>query len=174
MTTEGSTPRPVEDIGALVQLVELKAVVTFGLSAVREESEVTAPEQELAYMHRVSAEQLESRFQLAVRTPDAKLNADIAVRYDFDEPLAPTEGVLLEFAERVGVMAAFPFLREAIFTLAARLGVDAPVIGLLKAGEVHFGAAGASETAPADSEPTPSATRPRRPRASASTEAKGA
>jgi len=174
VTTETAVPLPVEEIGALVRLAELKAVVTYGLSAVREESDLAVPEQDLGYMHRVSEEQLESRFQFTVRTADAKLRADIAVRYDFDQPLAPTEAVLLEFAERVGVMAAFPFLREAIFSLATRLGVEAPVVGLLKAGQVHFGRTEATgPTQPADSQPAAPAVRSRGARASASTGAKG-
>ena len=142
-------PIPVDDIGELVRRVELKAVITYGLSAERKESELSEPEQDLGYMQRVTEEQLEARFQFTVRTADAELRTDIAVRYDFDEPLAPTERVLLEFAERVGVMAAFPFLREGVFSLATRLGVEAPVLGLLKAGQVQFGGFVASEPTPA-------------------------
>lgn len=43
--------------------------------------------------------------------------------------------VVAEFIERVGLMAVFPFLREAVFTTASRLGVPPPVVEILRAGE---------------------------------------
>jgi hypothetical protein len=138
MTSASEALEPIDDINSLVQHVDLRGVITYGLEARRVQSETGAPTQKLGYMHKVSETQLEARFLLDVTTSEASLQADVAVSYAFDEPTLATERVLLEFAERVGVMAAFPFLREAIFTLAARLGVDPPVLGLLKAGEVTF------------------------------------
>jgi len=38
-------------------------------------------------------------------------------------------------------VAAFPFLRESIFTTATRLGATAPVLGLLRAGQFRVGPA---------------------------------
>jgi hypothetical protein len=48
---------------------------------------------------------------------------DLAVRYRIEEQgLQIPPAATVDFAERVGVMAAFPFLRENIYNIASRLG----------------------------------------------------
>ncbi|QYC54602.1 hypothetical protein PP488_gp44 [Gordonia phage Agueybana] len=58
------------------------------------------------------------------------------------------EGVQREFAEKVGVMAVYPYLRSTVSQLAASLGLDRPVLPLLRAGAVAL-----TREADADEEP---------------------
>jgi len=53
---------------------------------------------------------------------------------------------LVDFIERVAIMAAFPFLREAIARMASRLEVDVPLIGLLKTGQFQLHAEKPADT----------------------------
>ena len=88
---------------------------------------------------RVSDTSIEVRMKLEVATEEAKLFADMAVSYTLSKPCHVTLGVLEEFVDRVGVMALYPFVRESIFSTAARLRVKAPVLGLLLADAFHVG-----------------------------------
>jgi hypothetical protein len=46
------------------------------------------------------------------------------------------DGIVREFAEKVGVMAVYPYIRAAVSQTAASLGLDRPVLPLLRAGAV--------------------------------------
>lgn len=80
---------------------------------------------------------LETRARMVLHTEEADLVADAASIFTFAEPLDVAPTAIRDFVEKVGVMAVFPFLREQVFTTATRLGVPAPVVGLLRAGEFH-------------------------------------
>lgn len=77
----------------------------------------------------------ETRARLTLVTAEAELLADVGGVYSFDEDLKLTQPVAAEFIQRVGIMAIYPFIREQIFASATRLGVPAPVLGMLRAGQ---------------------------------------
>jgi hypothetical protein len=77
-------------------------------------------------------------FRASAIQPDADLVVAVQtvyVRLDDKPPLANlTAAVSRDFIERVAVMAAFPFLRQGLISLASMLRVEPPVLHLLRAG----------------------------------------
>lgn len=137
-------PKVVEDAVQLLPLVELTDITTFALVGVRKGNEgdleegpdgATPPvEPQLEVRVRQSDGEIEARVRMTVRTLTEELVADIGATYSVEAGHEVTDRALEDFLERVAVMAIFPFLREAIHTTATRLGVAAPVIGLLRQG----------------------------------------
>ncbi|MGN6759768.1 MAG: hypothetical protein ACTHJI_00360 [Leifsonia sp.] len=96
----------------------------------------------------------ETRARLTVTTADSELLADVSAIYTFAESLTVPREVAGEFVERVGIMSVYPFLREQIFATATRLGVSAPVMGLLRAGQITVELTPASDLAAPSLEPS--------------------
>lgn len=93
----------------------------------------------------IARDQDDQRLSLSFRLRAAQPQADyiVAVQTVYSLPEAcPQVGddVLNEFTERVAVMAAYPFLRQGIATLAATLEMPVPILGLLRAGSFTFAA----------------------------------
>lgn len=134
-----ATPRSAAE---MVPLVELTGIRTYALSGrVLEGLDApTTPDAEALpevgiMLH---PEWIETRMRMTVRSASAEFHAEIGVRYEFRQPLNLWADVVQEFVVRVGVMAAYPFVREAIYTTAIRMGEDAPVLGLVRAGEFEI------------------------------------
>lgn len=154
---------PIDSARDLLQMTELVGVKTYELRArLLEEGVSATPADEvdvdgselddpiLELMVRHEGMLIEARLRFEQRTKEAVLNADIAVIYRMSEEREITGSALAEFLEKVGVMAAFPFVREATATSASRLGVPVPVLGLLRAGGFSVGVPTASESAATD------------------------
>ena len=138
-----STAISVATAADLLPLVELTAITTYEISGQRvAEAEASVQEvgDDFQVMVRLGAQDLETRGRVRVQTSQAVLIADVSATYTFSEPVDLSSDVVGEFVERVGVMAIFPYLREAVHTTASRLGVDAPVLGLLRAGNFRISA----------------------------------
>lgn len=134
--SEPQTPRQVESVIDLVQLVELSEFRCYRLMGER----VTASDdreetQSLSILAGGDETHVECRVRMELGTESANLEADIGAVYTLPEPVEMTAAVVAEFIERVGLMAVFPFLREAVFTTASRMGVPPPVVGILRAGD---------------------------------------
>lgn len=140
MTSDGKqvVAREVFDARALLETVELVGVTVYELRAKRIDASAgertPTPEPQWGFMERHSDSQLEYRFQMALQATDAEFFTEIGLVYEFNEPVMPTASAVLDFVEKVAIMAAFPFFRESVFTSATRLGVRVPVMGLLKQG----------------------------------------
>lgn len=136
-------------IADLVGAVELKQVVSYKLTAERVRNDVESvgsASRDLDARVRVDERQLETRFTMTVEAPGARYLADIGTIYEFTTPVVlplPTH-VVEDFVGHVGIMAAFPYLREAVSSLAARLGAEIPVLGLIRRGEMTFGVDGST------------------------------
>lgn len=90
---------------------------------------------EMSVQHRVNDETFETRFRVAVNAQDADYVADVAVVFALAEPVEPAAAVIVEFVERIAVMAAYPFVREAVASSATRLSAEVPLLGFLRAGQ---------------------------------------
>ncbi len=141
-----SAPVKVETVEELVGLVELVALRTFEISGRRDESdgetgEDADPEVPYAINLREShdSDGIETRFRITVNASGAELVAEVGVAYSFDQPLEVAPRAIRDFLVRVAVMAAYPFLREAVATTAARMEIPVPVLGLLKPGMIDLG-----------------------------------
>lgn len=132
--------RVITDVVELLSYVDLTDIAHYEVSGVRRQSD---PEEgfepgvrDPQVMVRNQDGKLETRVRLAVETNEARLVADIAAIYALTEPLELPDDVTSEFLERVGIMAVYPYLRAAIHGSAAQIGVDAPVLGLLRSGSI--------------------------------------
>lgn len=81
---------------------------------------------------------LEVRCRATVSGAGGEYVADAAARFEFHEPVAASADAVTDFVERVGVLCVYPYLREAITQLAAKLGLERPVLRLLRPGDVHL------------------------------------
>lgn len=152
-----TSPRDVETIEELLEILSLVAMKPFEHSALlTEQPETTDPsgqpkeapadtgdagptaDTSLGFSDYLSETEMHLRFRLQVKHAGATYVADIASVYLMSEPIALNRSVLIEFAERVGIMSVFPYLRESISTSAARMGLTAPLVGLLRPGDFRI------------------------------------
>lgn len=147
MTETPTQSRPIASAAELVSVVELVGVMFYEIRAKRAitdaQVDVLGPVWGFAERHDES--QLECRFHMTMTTEQADFFSDLGVVYDFSEPVVLSASAVTEFIEKVAIMAAFPFVRESIFTSAIRLGVPAPVMGLLKQGNFRLEAAASDQ-----------------------------
>lgn len=136
MSAPAEERRRIETVVDLVQLVELTEFRSYRLLGERvPDAEGRTETQSLSVLAGGDSTHIECRVRMELQTEHANLEADIGAVYTTPEPVEMPAAVVAEFIERVGLMAVFPFLREAVFTTASRLGVPPPVVGILRAGE---------------------------------------
>lgn len=79
------------------------------------------------------------RVRQRVKTDEAEITADFEVEYRFNEPGGQiSEEAQVEFAEKVAFMTLVPYLRESVHTTAMRLGVQPPLLGMVRQGEFRL------------------------------------
>lgn len=135
----GPGPREIQDLAEAIQVFELVEVVAYEHSGKRVP---VAPEEvggrttgsELEVMVRHAAGEIETRFRMTVTAPGMELASDVGVVYK-SEDCVLAERLLPDFLEEIGIMAAYPYLREGTSTSAVRLGLAAPTLGLLRRGQ---------------------------------------
>ena len=131
--------RPVDDVGELVDLADLVDVAVLRVAGERHEGDdLPDPCQTMQIMQHADAEHLEVRCVMEVITDEGKFVADVASRYDYSEALEVEESVVEDFVAKVAVMAIYPFVRETIHQTAARLRLPAPLLGLLRQGQIEL------------------------------------
>lgn len=143
MPEEVPPERTIEDIRELLDLVELVDMRVYAAEGRRKDSSGAEDHDqsgdiELNFMERHTAEVLENRFRITVENKEAIYSADIGAIYSLQEPVTPLPALIAEFAERVGFMAVFPYLRESISTSASRLGLPMPVLGIVRPGDFQI------------------------------------
>lgn len=141
--------RPVIDVRELAELAQLSNVLFYQVSGERiEEDELDsadggeAPTADqdapLEVLVRHDAEQIQVRVRCQAFSRQARLVADVAAEFKLPEPVSVDPDVLREFVERVGVMAAYPFVREGLHSTASKLRVRAPLLQLLRADQIRL------------------------------------
>jgi hypothetical protein len=137
--------RRVDSIEEVVSTIELRDVIFYKLLAERIEG--TDAEQELDdepaspaihVAERHEATRIEVRCKLSFVWDGGRYEVDAAARYELAEPLEIPPAILQEFVKRVGVMAVYPYLRESLHLSSSKLRLEAPVLGLLKAGAIQL------------------------------------
>jgi hypothetical protein len=87
------------------------------------------------------------RIEFVVNHDSGYLLADIGAFYDCDSSLDlenASGDVLIEFGDRIAVMALYPYLRQAIADLGLRVGVDI-MLPVLRRGDLSFAPSAESE-----------------------------
>jgi hypothetical protein len=138
------TPAHAGEMLAHLQLTEIR---TYAISGRRDDAPSTediSPDLGI----RLSPDEIETRMRIAFNTGQARLEAEMAVVYKLLTPMNLWSNVMTEFIERAAALAVYPFVREAVFATAARMGIDAPVLGLIRQGEFGVGEMDGVEFAP--------------------------
>lgn len=99
---------------------------------------------------------LEIRVDFEVDTQSCKYRVVAATQFLY-EPADQSVSVALgkEFAERVGVMAVYPYVREAISSLATRLRQPPITLPLMRSGELDLGEAEDTDATDPALQPSP-------------------
>jgi len=143
---EAADQRPVVDGASdLLDLCELSQIVAYSLNAERAQNSIASAEEstrELSARSRFDGRHLEARFRIEVEGPGARYSADVGAIYEVEKPIELTPRATAEFMSKIGLMAVYPYLREAVTGLASRLGAPIPVIGILRLNEITFEAPG--------------------------------
>jgi len=134
-----TTPVAVGDVQSLLGIVELRDIVFYEVSA-RRLPEPIDDEAGISLEVRVGFDErrVEVRLRGAHRSPLAEILVEAACLFEAAEAFIADPVVVQEFAEKVGVMAVYPYVREALTELAVKIRVPAPVMGLLRAGQVQL------------------------------------
>lgn len=135
-----------QDINDLVAAVQVDDIVVHEERARRivwpDVEDFELPEPSLALGFRKDGNSLRYRFRVVVAAEQAEYVADFEGVYsvpDVDEVLLD-QSLIQEFAGRVALMAVYPFIRVSIFAGAGRLGLDRPVMSIIKQGDFQPGA----------------------------------
>lgn len=137
-----TTQPALESAADLLPFVELTGIKTYEMRGRLIDPELDTSDasgESMQVMARAEDNMIEARLRFEKQTDDAVLLADVSALYKLSEPVDIPEAVLHDFLERVGVMAVFPFIRESVITTASRLGVEIPVLGLLRSGAFKIG-----------------------------------
>ncbi|MEE2061737.1 hypothetical protein [Rhodococcus artemisiae] len=129
-------PRTVTDARELLDLAELTDIVFYETYARRTSDGEDNP---LAIQIALRREELvlEIRCRATVAGAGGEYLTDASAVFTLHEPIEAPDTVVAEFVERVGVMSVYPYLRESITQSAAKLGLDRPILKLLRPGDVH-------------------------------------
>lgn len=130
--------REIQSIEELVAEVELIGIQTFEIGGKLRDAPVDPEDVNVFGVHTAMQNDdlhLSTRFKLEFRGAAADIVVDAAAHYKFTVPTTYSRPLAIEFAERVGFMTVYPFLREAVFTTAARMELETPILGLMKAGQ---------------------------------------
>lgn len=127
--------KAVEDVQALLDIVDLESIDVY---EVRARAMTRGPEFDEGFLIKAAIDfrpnQMRTRFMMTFNATEAEYYVDLASVYVLEVEVEVPQAIAVEFTERVGIMSAYPFLREQIFGLATRLGQPVPVLGLLRAG----------------------------------------
>lgn len=135
--SDHKSPRTVNDARDLLALTELTDIVFYEISA-RRNPDVEGTPVSIEIALRREELLLEVRCRATVLGGEGEYLADASAVFNLQEPVEAPEEVIAEFVERVGVMSVYPYLREAITQSAAKLGLDRPILRLLRPGDVHI------------------------------------
>lgn len=150
--TNASTPREVAEVEELVGLTYLEDVFFLEMSGVRrflEEGDAPALKalsasdaQQFVSFSRVQVRGTDAgfdvRFHLDVALPEITGVIDVVTAYRLLEQVSLAPIAQQEFIEKVAAMAVWPFIREAVSDLIARLRATTVTLPLLRLGDVHL------------------------------------
>jgi len=137
--------RRVDDVGELLTLAHLADIVFYEVAGRRldegEESDVvesTTEDAPLQVLLRHDETRLQVRVRCEARSSEAEFTVDVAAQFELSEPVELAETVQREFVERVGIMAAYPFVREGLHSTASKMRVPPPLLQLLRANQMSL------------------------------------
>lgn len=132
-------PQSITDAARLLPFIELEEIRTYSISAERKEPESRQDNSdEMRAQIRHDPDRIELRVKHIHHEDIASFTIDLAAIFRLSEPLEITATAIQEFAEKVAFMTLVPYLREGIATMAAKLGVQIPLLAIVRQGEIQF------------------------------------
>lgn len=150
-------------LGELEANLELRKIYYFELSGRRRGSAPGSNEigpedktQSLQVMRKLEEDRMSIRTRMNIQTSQADIIVDLAAIFspkegstfpsiteknskeECKDSYFVEEETIRQFIEKVGIPTLFPFIRESVHSTARRLGVKAPLIGLLRPGGVEL------------------------------------
>lgn len=125
------------DVREVLEQSELTDVIVYELQASRI-GEAVEPQYSMQVLTRLDGTEFEIRCKVEAQGQGGQYLADAGAVFTLESEGLIEEGTQRQFAEKVGVMAVYPYLRSSISQLAASLGLDRPVLPLLRAGGVSL------------------------------------
>jgi hypothetical protein len=145
MTKKVADDRPIiESIEDLVDAVELTDVEFYELSArscagfgdeVGSETD-TEPTFELKVLHKEKKYKI--RLRVSISTTFGDVVADAGIVYDLKGDARIPHAIGLDFANRVGIMALLPYIRESIHSLTSKTFGQGLLMPVMRAGDLQF------------------------------------
>lgn len=140
-----AAPREIVDIHELLTLVDIADLIFHeerGRRIVRTDEDLASLELPMTVNSlgtRAESTMIRFRFRTVFSDVVAEYVADAEIVYESSEEVTVGEELQREFAERVAFMALYPFLRASVNGSAMRLGLPAPLLGIVRQGEFEFG-----------------------------------
>ncbi|WP_374009891.1 hypothetical protein [Leifsonia sp. LS-T14] len=134
---------------------ELESILTFELSARNTEVE-SDPDEEIEPSHvlilasKDDGKGFQVRLRTDIETREAEIVADLAVRFGLTELSAKdiSEEVMLDFVNKVALMALLPYVRQSIADLTQRVFGSPLLMPLMKRGDLTFSPSDVTERKP--------------------------
>jgi len=125
MSTELST-EDVADVQAVIAASELRSVEYYEMSAKRYDATQAPADAEngqlrIAVQQRSDADSFGIRLNATLTLAIGEANVSVAGEYALTEDFALTTRAVQLFANEVGVMTVFPYLREAVASVTGRV-----------------------------------------------------
>lgn len=86
---------------------------------------------------RSSSEGIDYRCSVTLNFEQASITADAAISYRSEVPVNLARKAIIEFGNGVAIMTLFPYLRQAISDLGARIGYES-TLPMITPGQIRF------------------------------------
>jgi hypothetical protein len=137
--------RRISSVEAFAQLADIRDVQFYELhgrlySAFDNEEDRREPgSQEVNFKVRLGETFLAFRLRLEVFGEAGRYLADAAVIFRIAEPVDPVApGIMKSFIEKEAFPVLYPFVRQSLYDVAARLAAEVPILGLLRVDGFDF------------------------------------
>ncbi|WP_146341313.1 hypothetical protein [Nesterenkonia sp. NBAIMH1] len=102
------------------------------------DEDAVKPSFELKFSQNKKRDKLRIRLRMETQSTEGVVEAEVAAIYEMSESSKLGPDVMLEFANRVGVMALLPYLREALHSMSLKVFGERLLMPMIPAGELRF------------------------------------
>ncbi len=144
MSEDSTAPVVLADAVAMIHELDLAGIIFYKVSATFDDATDQTPEQDeekypltISTAWRVQTNGADFRLGVEVPYPQGLIEVDAAVAYRSEREVELNDDALLEFADNVALMALFPYVRQAVHDLGARVGNPA-MLPILPRGAISY------------------------------------
>ena len=134
----GTKVPSIEALAAMVSLNEIRYYEVSARAKGAGDGLEEPPKFSFGYSQRTEASEIEDRFRFIAETDVADYLIEVAAIFTFEGQWEIPQEIRIDFAERIGFMSVFPYIRETLTTAAARLGKRGPLLDLMRPGDMKI------------------------------------